>query len=316
MDQFWVTGFSEQTMPEDYVHRLASHTGLSYVHLLPTLKRRTTWRNQEVILVGVLPEISPVDKPKPSMSFQIDRGSVYVGYEIARHAGLTKGDKIDILGKSFIVAVCLPENGSNQDISIFCHLHDAQTLVNTDGRINEIQALNCVCFDSDADALAMLRRQLARALPEAKVIQIRPIAEARQNQRQMMEDYLAIIVPFVLVVCAAWIGLLAMLNVRERLQEIGIMRALGYGSSYVASLFLGKAVTIGIVGAVVGFGLGTVFAMLYGPGMFKVTGNTIKPMYELLLWSIVLAPAFAAMATAIPAMIAVAQDPATTLRAE
>ena len=316
MDKFWATGFSEATMPEDCVHRLAAHTGLNYSHLLPLLRRQVAWRDREVILVGILPEIAPVDQRQPSMSFKIDPGSIYLGHELARDLGLKTGDAVDLLGREFTVAKCLPENGSHQDISVFGHLHDVQGLVGMPGRINEIQALNCLCFDTKRDALDVLREQLASVLPEAKVIQIRSIAEARENQRRMIEDYLAVILPCALVVCAAWIGLLAMVNVRERRQEIGVLRALGRGSGRIAALFLGKAVVVGILGAAIGFGLGTGLALIYGPGVFHVTGQTIKPMYGLLGWSAVIAPAFAALSAFLPTMVAVAQDPAVILREE
>ncbi|MHC4795063.1 MAG: ABC transporter permease, partial [Planctomycetota bacterium] len=191
-------------------------------------------------------------------------GHLKIGYELARQLNLNKGDRAELMGRSFTVAKCLPESGLIQDISIFGHLHDVQALVSQKEKINEIQALDCVCFDSDTDALQTLREQLAPVLPDAKVLQIKPIADARLKQRKMVEDYLAVIVPFALVVCAAWIGLLAMINVRERRQEIGIFRALGYGSSRIASLFLGKAGLVGILGALIGFAIGAWLALVYG----------------------------------------------------
>jgi len=42
----------------------------------------------------------------------------------------------------------------------------------------------------------------------------------------------------------------------------------------------------------------------------------IKPSYALLGWLLLAAPAFAAMASLIPTVMAVAQDPAVTLREE
>jgi len=94
------------------------------------------------------------------------------------------------------------------------------------------------------------------------------------------------------------------------------MRALGYGSGKIAFLFLGKAVAIGLIGAAVGFGIGTGLALKFGPDIFKVTANMIKPTIELLYWSLIASPAFCALSVFIPAMIAVTQDPAVTLREE
>jgi putative ABC transport system permease protein len=104
-----------------------------------------------------------------------------------------------------------------------------------------------------------------------------------------------------------------MMNVRERRYEIGIMRALGYGSAKITLLFLGKALIVGVAGAVLGFGIGTILASRYGPDIFKVTAKMIKPEYWLLGWSLLAAPVFAAISSFIPTMIAVTQDPALTL---
>jgi ABC-type lipoprotein release transport system permease subunit len=129
----------------------------------------------------------------------------------------------------------------------------------------------------------------------------------------MIRRHFSLILPVVLVVCAVWIGALAMINVREREYEIGILRAVGHGSGRIALLFLGKALVIGVIGALIGFAAGTALAMIYGPGIFKVTAKFLKPSYDLLLSSVIAAPAFAAISSFIPAMLAVTHDAAATL---
>jgi len=321
MDKFWSMGFSEHTMPEEYVYRFAAQEGFSYTHLTATLQKKVSWRGKEVILTGILPEVLPPDKlnQKP-MVFSVKPGTVYVGFELAGSLAIKRGDEIDIFGKPFIVESCLSESGSDDDIRIYGHLNDIQSLLGLEGRINEIKALECLCIlgteEAEKDPRVVARQQLAEILPEAKVILIQSIAEARQKQRVMVEKHLAFIMSFVLVVCAVWVGVLAMINVRERRYEIGIMRALGYGSNKIVLLFLGKAATIGVIGAVIGFGIGTGFTLLYGPEIFKVTATMIKPVYWLFGWALIAAPGFAALSSFIPAMIAITEDPAITLMQE
>jgi len=222
---------------------------------------------------------------------------------------------IDLLGERFTVAKALSQTGSMDDIRIYGHLHDIQKILGLKGRINEIKALECVCYTlSPEEFRRTLHRQLAQLLPDAKVIELQSIALARRNQRWMIERYFSIVMPFVIVVCAVWIGALAMMNVRDRRYEIGIMRALGYGSSKIALLFLGRAIAIGLIGAALGFLVGTLLSLTLGPDIFKVTARMIKPIYGLLGWSLIAAPAFAALSSFIPAMVAVTQDPALTLR--
>ena len=318
MEKFWAIGFSEYTMPENYVYDFASHEGLSYAHLTAMLQKKVFWRGIEVILTGIAPEVSPPGKQKPPMIFSIGRGTVYIGFELMRNLELKNGDVIDIFGKPFTIARCLSESGSEDDIRIYAHLHDVQNILNMENKINEIKALQCICFvnNNNINSITILREQLARVLPDAKVILMQSIASARESQRLMAEEYFGFIMPFVIVVCMAWIGLLAMMNVRERRQEIGIMRALGYGSGNIAFLFLGKAVAIGLIGAAVGFGIGTSLALKFGPDIFKVTANMIKPTIELLYWSLIASPTFCALSVFIPSMVAVTQDPAVTLREE
>lgn len=310
MEDFWATDFAKEDMPEEYVHRLAAQPGLAVNHLVATLQKKVIWRDRQVLLTGILPEVTPADKPKSPMSFSIEEGTVYAGSEVARALRLNEGDIIDLFGKQFTVAKSLAESGSKDDIRIYGHLHDIQSVTGKQGRINEIKALHCLCYGGD---LGTLREHLARALPDTQVKELRSIALARAETRRMVEKYAAFVMPVVMLVCGAWIGVLTMMNVRERRQEIGILRALGFGSGKIASLFLGKAAIVGFVGAAMGFAVGTGLALRFGPGIFRVTAGMMAPVYTLLWWALGIAPVFAAIASFLPAMVAVTQDPAVAL---
>jgi len=318
MEKFWITGFSQHSMPEHYVYDLANHPGISYNHLTATLQKTITWADQKVILTGMAPEVIPPGRSSSQMTFSIEPGTVYVGFEPARNLGLHPGDIIEIENHPFTVVRSLSETGSRDDIRIYGHLKDIQNILDMKGRINEIKALQCMCVgDYDQlDLLPQLRAQLKDVLPGAKVILMQSIANARQEQRIMAERYFSYIFPLLLFAVMAWIGILAFLNVRERRHEIGIMRAIGYGSGKIALLFLGKAAVMGFAGAAVGFFLGTALSVKFGPQIFKITAASIKPQMELLIWSLLGSPLVCAAAVIIPTMLGVYQDPAITLREE
>lgn len=316
MNFFYATGYSDKTLPEDYVKKFTAVKGrLLYAHLLGTLQRAIDWQGQRAILTGIAPEFSP-DGTKSPMIFTIKPGTVYIGFELAAALNLKKGDTVDVLGTSFQVENCLREAGSEDDVRILASLVDVQKLLKEEGRINEIQALNCYCVFNDRDPLDMLREQLATILPDTNVIQKRAIADARTKQRELMDGYVAFILPSLLVVCAVWIGALAFLNARDRRQEVGILRALGYGSGKIALLFMGKAVLIGVMGGLLGFFLGSEFALAYGDELFKLTFDKVKPIYSLLAVSVIAAPVFTVISSFIPTTIAATLDPAECLREE
>ena len=317
MTDFFHTGFSHRTMPESNVDLLCGNKVLPmWQHPVAVLLEEVTWRDRPALLTGISEEHPVWGQRKPPMIHPPERGTVRLGFELADRESVQADDQIAVEGKSFTVASCERRTGTRDDIRIYADLRDVQELRGKQGKINEIWALECpqCVFDSEDELVAKLRGQIEKVLPEAKLVRHTPMADARVSQRQMVKEYFAMGIPFVLVVCAAWVGLLAMMNVRQRRQEIGVLRALGYRSSKIASLFLGKALVVGLLGALMGFGIGTGLALLYGPDVFKVTAKMIKPSYTLFGWLLVAAPAFAAVASLIPTVVAVTQDPAVTLR--
>jgi len=317
MNNFWVMGYSENTMPEEYINRFWEFRDFSFAHLTATLHKMIVWHGKEVILTGIAPEIEPSGKKKTFMIFEIEPGTVYIGYELAKGMNLKKGNIIDIYGTKFIIAKTLAESGSTDDIRIYGTLTEIQELLSMQGRVNEIMALNCLCLSPDGEEyLEIMRDQLAQVLPEAKVIMNTTIATARERQRLMLEKYFSIITIFVIILVALWIGVLVMINVRERNIEIGILNAIGHNWKKIAALFLGKIILIGIIGAFIGFFLGNFLALKFGMEIFKVTADSIEPIYGLLWKSLLGATLFSVLAAMLPTIIAVLKDPAKTLTNE
>jgi putative ABC transport system permease protein len=318
MDHFWTHGFSDKTMPEDAVKRLAAQHGvfLSFNHLTPALESRIDVGGRPALLTGLGETIVDPNEGKQPMGFRLKPGQVILGRAIADRLEAGRGGVIRLNEQEFTVERILGESGTEEDVRIYGALADAQTILGLPGRINEIKAIDCLCLTSDEDPLSQLRAVIEEILPEARVLQLTALADARARQRQMAERYAGFAVPLVLLVGAGWLALLAWLNVRERRAEIGLWRALGHGSPRIAGLLLGKAVLLGVIGALAGYGVGTGIALSAGPEIFQVTARSLRAEPVLLLWALLLAPAFAALASLLPTMLAVAQEPAKTLRAD
>ncbi len=317
MEDFWKDGFSKFSMPESCVQKLSSYAGLSISHLTPVLQKNITWREKELILTGLGPEASSPGKKKSPMVYSIDPGTIFMGHELAKALILKPGETVNISGHDFRIVKCLSESGSLDDIRIFACLEDVQRLLKMDGRINEIKALKCLCpvgSGGETTSLQALRDQVGLVLPDTKVLLMQTIASTRERQRAMAEMYFNLVCPIIILACMIWIGVIAWVNVRERTREIGIFRALGFSSFEVASLFLGRAVLVGLIGAAIGFGAGTILALGLGPQVFHVTAKKIAPEFSLIFLSLGIAPVICAISTFIPSMLAVVKDPAVTLR--
>jgi len=333
MDNFWSEGYSEHDIPQEYVDRLANSKQLTLVtHLVATLQRKITWNHRKALLMGYLPETPKVhEKAKKPMGFDIAPGTVYVGHNMGIDHEV--GDSLDILGKSFTIAKILPERGTVEDITLAMHLGDAQQLLDEPGKVNQIMAIGCRC---KAALLPEVRKQLEAVLPETKIYEVGPKALARVEERalvaknkeevlanwsagrnrlqQRMESFAAIVTPLVVLAAAVWVGLLTWSNVRERHIEIGLLRALGKGSARIAMLFLGKALLLGVVGGALGFGVGALLARVILIDAMGVAPSNFQIPYTMLSWSILGAPVVCALASYLPALKAVLQDPAIVLR--
>ena len=315
---FWDEGFSRETFPENWVKSFTNITDtINYSHLSAVLKWKVQWRDTPAMIYGLAPrEVAPPGRKKPIMITPVKRGTVQLGRTLADIHGVKRDATVTVEGGKFEVARVLSEKGSGAEIRIYMHLADAQAVLKREGQINEIQALDCYCADETQDTLALLRKQLGPILPQAQVFRMQDMAEAREKQRRDIEWTFSTLMPVIVIICGIIVGALAFMNTRARRQEIGILRALGKGSGSVATLFLGKALLLGITGALSGFALGTALLFGWGTEVLKVSPKLIGWDFNNLKWALLIAPVFAVLASFIPAMLAVTQDPADTLRHE
>ncbi len=260
---------------------------------------------------------------------------------------LDVGEQLDVLGTSFTVAEIRPEAGGSADVQLILNLHDAQELVNKPGRIHQIMALNCKC---KGDRMSIIRKELEGVLPDTHVTEHLSRAGAREEQRDAVElqakgqmelvrvqgektlsevrqkrehsektlaSLMNVLLPVVVLVAALIVGLMTWLNVRERRSEIGLLRALGKRTGQIAFMFLAKSLLIGILGGAAAC-LICVFAhsVMSGtsqPAAAELDMALFRPTSTLLLLTLFGAPLVTALASYLPTLSAVAQDPARIL---
>ena len=316
LGQFYRDGFSRNEMDSAMLDRLATHltNNVSFNHLVGSLRREYTINGQDILLIGLSETYVAPGQGKKPMGVVIKKGTIHIGSEVARKQKKGRNDTMHLGERQFTVANDPIETGTPDDITIFTRLEDVQSVLRLEGKINEIEAIDCLCLTADQDPLAILRQEIGNILPEVQVVQMRTLADARAKQRQTREKVNQFVLPWVLVACAVWVALLAVLNVRDRRQEIGILRALGKGGGRIAGLFLGKAALLGLMASVFGAAFGTWAVLEFGPSLFPVTKKAIQANPTLAWRMVVATPVFAAFASFIPAMLAVSHDPAETLR--
>ena len=339
----WYTkDYGETYMPEQYVDKLANSGLIIVRHFLPILQSKVRWKEKdmEIILIGTRGEVPNLSKqPRKPMVDPVPEGTINFGYQLHKRLGLTKGDQVSLLGRTFKVNECYQERGNKDDISAWIHLEQAQQLLERQGVINAIMALECLCQGNVE--LADLRERITDILPGTQVIErgSRALARAearlkvkqraqqailtekqhRQELREVREDITAVLIPVIFIACGIWIVFLGLLNSRARSAEIGIMRAMGVSVSKILRVFLSKFLIVGILGGIVGLlgGLlsGFVFSRFLEGSFVWINLGT-----PFLVWLLILSIAGAALLSIIagwiPALLAARQDPADNLHSE
>lgn len=306
-------GIPDGTLPESALEALVSSPDISFNHLVAMLHREVTVDGEDVILTGLSDEVYPPGRRKPPMVRSIRPGGSHVGAHVAARAGLETGGTVRLLDRTFRVDGVLAATGGADDIRILVRLDEAQELLGLPGRVSEVQALECLCLSTTGDTLRRIASRVEDSVPDARVLLLHRLAEVRARQRRGAEAYAAALLPIAVAAAAIWTALLSWMNVRQRLAEIGVLRAVGVRGRAILGLFLARALAVGAAGGAAGAGLGALLARALGPSVFPVTGEAIHLSWPLLGSVLAGAPLLGALAGLVPATWAATRDPAAIL---
>lgn len=250
------------------------------------------------------------------MGFDVAKGTVHVGSLISKN--IPEGERFRIKGKDsqmydFTIAKRMEEGRGMLDQGVAFYLEDLQQILGMEGQINKIEALGCVCHDG---RIKNARSQVQAMFADLEVAEIGNIADARENQRLMMNKYGSFIIPFVIISALLISGFLFYSNVISRRHEIGIMKATGKSKYYILLIIMAKAFILGFAGTIIGFFAGTFIAGYFGSEIFRFTAHDIKPLWKILGKVIVIFPILWTLSGWIPALIATQVDAAATLSKE
>lgn len=338
LQDYYSADMQEDDFPEEYVTRLALSDIQGLDNMSPRLSSPVEVAGQSFTLTGILPTnefkakaawqgagifarpencgtviktpLSP-EAAKGSLARKrviedLQQDEVLIGNDVAVGANLNEGDKVVLLGQSFTVTAVLPPTGTVDDSRIFGHLHAVQKLTGKGAVVNAIEVVGC-CSSINTG----LVQKINKLLPEARVVTITQVVDTQLKTNKMMASLSLIFVAIIALIGGATIANYMFANVFERRREIGTLMALGAGSRAVLSMFLLKAVILGLVGGLSGYVVGTVLAVALGPRLANVP---VLPMPILLVWALGISIAVALLASYFPARRAARLDPCAALQ--
>lgn len=321
----------KMVMPEDFAIKLADKDLRLVNHVLPFLERRFYWKEKErwVRMFGTQGEVYIKASWQKPIQEEVAKGTVALGYNIHGELGIGKGDRVVFNGKEFVVGECYLPRTVDDDERVWMHLSAAQEFLDEQGKISGMLALSCDCADKD---VPLIDKAVRDVLPGTKVmaqtsalatrnevrssarekgeVELDEQAKDHEEMQEQRSEFASFLLPLVLIGSFLSVALLSWLNVRERRQEIGIFRAIGYTRASILGIFLGKAIFVGLLGAVVGLAGAAVVMMVRGGSAEWAHLPGIAGL------AVVGAPVLALVAALLPAVVAAGQDPVDALREE
>ncbi len=190
-----------------------------------------------------------------------------LGKDLASKNNLTVGKTFTAYGKTFTVSGIYTTGNTFQDSGIIMPLATVQTLSDQAGEVSSVIA-KVDSSDNVSSTVTALKNTLGS---KADIVsQAQQAADSVSSLQSISGLALASVVGA--AIAGAVIILLAMIMiVRERRREIGVIKAIGGTNRKVVSQFVAEALTITVVGSIIGLALGVVVS---GPMTSSLVSNS------------------------------------------
>ena len=277
----------------------------------PTLLGAVSAAGQRVLLAGI--DMRRIDVLKPWWTLtgsRPDGAGIIAGAQTARILNLAIGQPVDINGNPIVVTGILGPTGSQDDQLLFTELPTAQRILDKPGEISMVEVA-ALCNACPIDEMV---RQIAGVLPDTSVMAISQVVKGRMDTLHRFGTFSMGMSGVVILVGSLVVLTTMMSSVRERREEIGVFRAMGFRKSHVMRIIFTEVALIAGPAGLIGYLAGTAAAFL-AARLFSGMEQAAVTMDPLLCGgAILMSVVVGLMASIYPAIMAARMDPNAALR--
>jgi putative ABC transport system permease protein len=220
------------------------------------------------------------DKNGAVLSFLTEPGAIALTEKFAERHGLKVGDEVEILSASrrlsFTLRALLKLKGPARALEGNLALVDIATAQEVFEQLGRLHRIDLILAEDVSPE--EVREKLERFLPAD--VTVEPPQKRLGRITEMIKAYRLNLLALSLI--ALFVGIFLIYNavafaVQKRRYEIAMLRVLGTQRWQVLGLFLGEALLVGLLGALIGVGLGLVMAKI----ALRAMAETISELYLL-----------------------------------
>ncbi len=212
---------------------------------------------------------------------------VIIGRSLLNRLGIKKGESVLLDGRSFLVSGVL-ETGGAEDEQVFMDMQALQEFKSLKGRISKVfvsaltKPMDEFAYKDPAKMsqseyekwyctgyVTSIAKQLEEVFQSSKVKPVWQVAETEGKVLGRLELLVYILSFITLAASALGVSTTMIMSLLRRIEEIGLMKAIGADSRKIASVFLSEGIVIGVIGGLVGYALSIAAALFIGLKVFN-----------------------------------------------
>ena len=239
-----------------------------------------------------------------------EKGEAVAGTEAARLLGLSAGDVVAVGGGELRIAGVLDRTGSQDDNLLFTDIGWVQGRFGKPGEVSLIE-LSALCSGCPIEDIA---EQISTVLPGARAVAVKETVELKMQAMHYFHRF-SLGISLLLLIVAGMIIFFAMTAaVKERVQEIGLFRAVGFRTGQIVLVLLTEAFLVSLLAGAAGTVIGLISPRFIAP--YLMSAYHLEFVFDPLLAAggIIASVLVGLAASAYPAIRASLLDPVEALR--
>jgi putative ABC transport system permease protein len=190
-----------------------------------------------------------------------EHSEALIGKDAASRLHIAPGDTVTLGRSKLRVAGVLDNTGSQDDGLIFADIRWVQEHFNKGNAVSLIE-LSALCSGCPIEDMVT---QMNGMLPGARAVAVKETVELKMQAMHYFHKFSLGISALLLIVAGLIIFFAMTASVKERVQEIGLFRAIGFRTVHIIQVLLTEAFIVSLLAGIAGYGIGIISPRFVAP---------------------------------------------------